>query len=168
MASLPAGATTAAEAKAEARAIPNTRTTVSENQTCGCFLLQPPSHNIMYCQASWQLSASWQAEPAELTETVLADPFVAGRSMLRVPKHWKTCKFKHNMDWNEGARAPQQPAADPVACCALCSKTPSCAASTFHNSSAGAGGCFLKSAGDVAKGLKTATKACVACVPFEQ
>ena len=81
---------------------------------------------------------------------------------IRMPKHWKTCKFEHNMDWNHGSTAPQQPATNPAACCTLCSKMPSCVASTFFNSS-----CFLKSAKDVAKGLQKTTKACVACVPFE-
>ena len=77
------------------------------------------------------------------------------------------CKFEKNMDWNEGARAPQQPATDPAHCCALCHATKSCVASTFFVSSKGQGTCFFKSAKDVAKGLKATTKACVACVPTE-
>ena len=64
------------------------------------------------------------------------------------------------MDWNHGSFAPQKPAADPRACCTLCSTEPSCAASTFYQ-----GSCFLKSANDVAKGLRNTTKAGVACVP---
>ena len=66
------------------------------------------------------------------------------------------------MDWNHGSFAPQKPATDPTACCTLCSHEPSCAASTFYQ-----GQCFLKSAKDVAKGLKKTTKASVACVPVQ-
>jgi hypothetical protein len=82
-----------------------------------------------------------------------------------LPKHWQTCQFQKNVDWNVGARCPQQPAKDPATCCALCNATASCVASTFAISTHGQGNCFFKSAKDVAKGLRKTTKTCVACVP---
>ena len=72
------------------------------------------------------------------------------------------CSYIYGHDWAEGhSSGTPHPASTKEACCALCAKTATCAASVFEPPS----NCYYKTANDLKAGLAAVPKKIYACVP---